>query len=218
MQSQRMIRFCSVMALLSSLPVFGATPPPAGPPYTAITWPMSMRHAPSEGITLGSFRVIYAKTTLEGVAAAVGAGSISYAGDGADAISWLCYSVVTPHRHEQLWLMSSLEMDGHTNAISMVKASRQATSDLTEDCPRLPLSFVPVSLDTKIWLGSTTKTLMRDFGTPFHQAGPWLNYEFQTKVAADGQCEGGYDRINSLDVKIRGGVVVTLSTDEVTSC
>jgi len=177
-----------------------------------------MRHAPSGGITLGDFRIVYAKTTLETVAAAVGAGSISYAGDGAEAESWLCYSIVKPLRLERLWLLSSLEMDGHTNAVSMVKAAIPATSNVPEDCPRLPLRFVPVSLDTKVWLGSSTKTLMRDLGTPSHDARPWLSYEFQTKVKGDGQCEGGYDRINSLDVKIEGDVVVALSTDEVTSC
>ena len=41
---------------------------------------------------------------------------------------------------------------------------------------------------------------------------------FQTMVTDDGQCEGGYDRINSLDVKIDDGAVVFLSTDDVTSC
>jgi hypothetical protein len=179
---------------------------------------MSMRRAPSGGITLGGFRIVYTKTTLEAVASAIGAGSISYAGDGADAVSWLCYSIVAPHRFERLWLMSSLEMDGHTNAISMVKATIQATSDMPQDCPRLPMRFVPVSLDTKIWLGSTTKTLRRELGTPSHEARPWLNYEFQTKVTGDGQCEGGYDRINSLDVKIDDDAVAALSTDDVTSC
>ena len=217
MKSPTML-FWSVAAFASCNPAFSTTPPPAGPPYDAITWPMSMRHAPSGGITLGNFRIVYTKTTLETVAAAIGFGSISYAGDGAEAVSWLCDSIVTPHRLERLWLMSSLEMDGHTNAISIVKATRQATSDLPKDCPRLPMRFIPVSLDTKIWLGSTTKTLTRELGAPSHEARPWLNYEFQTKVTDDGQCEGGYDRINSLDVKVNDGAVVALSTDDVTSC
>jgi hypothetical protein len=41
---------------------------------------------------------------------------------------------------------------------------------------------------------------------------------FRQRRKNDEQCEGGYDRINSLDVKIEGGVVVALATDEVTSC
>src|SRR5271170_670197 len=122
MKSPTILFFWSITALSPCWPAFSATPPPAGPPYDAITWPMSMRHAPSGGITLGDFRIVYAKTTLETVAAAVGAGSISYAGDGAEAESWLCYSIVKPLRLERLWLLSSLEMDGHTNAVSMVKA------------------------------------------------------------------------------------------------
>jgi hypothetical protein len=177
-----------------------------------------MRQAPSESISLGDFRIVYTKTTLETVITTVGAGSISYAGDGAEAESWLCYSIAKPHRFERFWLMSNLEMDGRTNAISMVKAAIQSTSIGSEDCPPLPTRFVPVSLNTKLWLGSTTKTLVSHLGSPSHVARPWLNYEFQTKVAGDGKCEGGYDRINSLDVKISDGIVVALSTDEVTSC
>jgi hypothetical protein len=69
-----------------------------------------------------------------------------------------------------------------------------------------------------IMAGLTTTALSRVLGKPSHVARPWLSYNFQTKVIGKGQCEGGFDRLNSLDVMIQDGAVIAISTDQVTSC
>ena len=203
------------VALLLSSPVGGTTPPPHGPSYDAITWPMSMHMAPAHGVSLGNFRIAFEETTLDAVRVRAG-GTVSHRGDAAESEYWLCYTVVTPHRSERLWIVSNAEMGAGT--VTDIDAISLSSPEASDDCPRLPHQLIPVTLDSKLWLGSTATDLARTLGKPSHEARPWQSYDFRTKVEDSGKCEGGYDRLNDLDVKLRNGVVVAVSAGQVTSC
>jgi hypothetical protein len=172
--------------------------------------------APAHGIFLGDFRIAFEKTTLDAVRARVGSGTVSHRGDAADSEYWLCYTVVTPRRSERIWIVSSAEMGAGT--VTDIDAITLLSSEASDDCPRLPPQLIPVTLDSKLWLGSSATDLARILGKPSHEAHPWQSYDFQTKVEENGKCEGGYDRLNDLDVKLHNGLVVALSAGQVTSC
>jgi hypothetical protein len=210
------VAVCTIVALFWWNQVGGATPPPKGPGYDAITWPMSMHIAPAHGITLGDFQITFEETTLEAVRARVGTGTISHHGDAAGSEYWLCYTVIKPHRRERLWVISNAEMGRGT--VTDVDAITLSSSNASHDCPRLPPQLIPVALDSKPWLGSTATDLERILGKSSHVTHPWQSYNFQTKVNEDGQCEGGYDLLSNLDVKLHNGIVVALSAGQVTSC
>jgi hypothetical protein len=195
-----------------------ATPPPAWPGSDAITWPLSMRFAPTKGVTFNSFRITFEDTSLYTVAAKLGGGAISHHGDAAGSEYWLCYTVRTDRRSERIWVVSNGEMGGPESAVTGVVAISLPLEDSSNDCPELSPSFVPVSLDRKIWLGSSAAAVSRALGKPSHEAPPWRSYSFQAKVESGGKCDGGYDLINSLDVKVRAGVVVAIAAGQVTSC
>jgi hypothetical protein len=209
---------CNLMGLLWCSQVVGATPPPDDPRYDAITWPMSMRAAPAPAITLGNFRIVFEVTTLGEVKAKIGSGTVSHRGDAARSEYWLCYTAVSPHRNERLWVISNAEMGGPSNAITHIEAISLLAPEASDDCPRLPSQLMPIALDSKLWLGSTAGMLTDILGSPSHEAPPWRSYNFWTKVSSDGQCEGGYDLLNALDVALRNDVVVTISAGQVTSC
>jgi hypothetical protein len=175
-----------------------------------------MRFAPAPGIALGEFRIVFEETPLELVRVKVGAGTISLHGHGAGTEYWLCYTVASPHSSERLWLISNAEMGAAI--LTRIEAISLKSAEASNDCPLLPRRFVPVALDSRLWLGSSATDLARILGKPSHAAHRWQNYNFQTKASADGQCEGGYDQLNYLDVKVLGGFVVAVWAGQVTSC
>jgi hypothetical protein len=209
---------CTIVAVLWCTQVDGATPLPTEPGYDAITWTMSMRAPPSRGINLADFRVKFEQTPIAAIKAKVGAGLILHHGDASEGAFWLCYTVAEPPRIERLWITSSSEMGGRSHAVTNILAMTLNSLDIPDDCPRLPSQLTPVFLDSKLWLGSTVAELKRYLGKPSHERRSWQSYDFQTKVPSDGKCEGGYDRINSLDAKIRNGIVVAIDAGQVTSC
>jgi hypothetical protein len=175
-----------------------------------------MHRAPARGITLGAFRITFEETTLDVVRGRVGAGIVSHHGDGAESEVWLCYTVIRPHCRERLWVISNSEMG--RGAVTDIKATTLSSSENSDDCPPLPLQLIPVALDSKLWLGSTAADLAGILGKPSHIERSWQSYNFQIRVNADGQCEGGYGQLNDLNVKLHNGIVVTLSAGQVTSC
>jgi hypothetical protein len=207
---------CSVLALLASSPVGSMTPPPHGPSYDAMTWPMSMHKPPARGISLGTFRVVFEETALEEVRVKVGSGTVSHQGDAAASEYWLCYSVLSQSHRERVWIVSNAEMGA--GKVTAVVAIALASSEPSGDCPLLPSQLLPVTLDSNLWLGASAADLARTLGKPSHVAHHWRSYAFQTKIEDQGKCEGGYDRIDDLDVKLHRGRVVALSAGQVTTC
>jgi len=192
-----------------------ATPPPSWP-FSDREWPATLMTKPSTGMSLGAFRVEFEKTTLEEVRLAANSGTVAFQGHDGENISYLCYTIFSPSRSERVWIISDGEMGGSEQSITSVAAQRQKNYEPTPDCPALPKTLQPVSLDSKIWLGVTGSHLKK-LGSPSHRVGAWSTYDFQGTTT--GECEGGkFDVLNWLMIQLDNGIVNSLFAGQVTSC
>jgi hypothetical protein len=202
---RRQLFFIAVVTFVAG----AAAEPPPSDPFESVDWPASMPREPTKGVTLGTFRVEFEKTTLSEVQHAVKAGAIEQRGDAAEHILWLCYSIT---QSERIWIISSGEMGGREHAITEVAARRRNSENATSDCPSLPRGMRPASMDKRIWLGSTEAELDRTFGPPSQSRGAWRSYYFEIDVPRD--CVEG----NSLTIELEQGRVVALDAGQITSC
>jgi hypothetical protein len=177
---------------------------------------MTMRMAPARGVLLGDFRITFEETALEAARVRIGSGTVFHRGDAAASEYWLCYTVVTPRQSARMWIVSNAEMGAGT--VTEIAAISVSSSEPSDDCPLLPSELIPVTLDSTLWLGTSATDLARTLGKPSHVSLSWQSYDFEAKVEDNGKCEGGYDRIDALDVRLRHGLVVALSAGQVTSC
>lgn len=206
-----------LFAAATSVGVACAQSPPRQP-FDSVNWPASMAKAPVSGFALGGFNVQFERTTLNDVKRAVSLGRVDQQGDAAEHALWLCYTLGAPQAWERIWIISNGEMGGDTHVVTGVTAVRTPNSAPTRDCPELPSAMRSVHFDTAVWLDSTTAQVDKALGTPSHIAGAWSAYNFKTKIPEDGQCPGGYDRLNWLFIKSERGAVSSIHAGQVTSC
>jgi hypothetical protein len=206
-------------ALVFIAPIASSEAPPTQP-FTSIDWPATMSKKPTNGITLGTFRVQFETTTLSDVQRAAAAGQISQNSENnvAEHILWLCYT--SPHSGaiDRIWILSDPEMGGDTHLVTGVTVARVAEGSTPSDCPSLPRTMQPVSLDIPVWVGSTDSVVTAALGSSSHRHGAWSWFNFQTKSTEDGKCEGGYDLGNWLLTKSVSGHVALIFAGQVTSC
>ena len=204
---------CTTVCLAFAPTVLGASPPPLYP-MEVHSWPSTLKTAPGAGVNLGKFRIRFEDTTLDQVRNAASLGIVRHRGDASESIHWLCYTFAQRGVPFRLWFTSS-EMSGGT-AIDGVVAVRIGTSRPTLDCPSLPMELSPVSLDAPVWVGSSAGSVARLMGAPSHVQGVWRSYDFQSKVA--GKCDGGYDFLSSLAIRLENGLVSEIHSNQTTSC
>jgi hypothetical protein len=194
---------------------FAVTPPPVAP-FDEITWEATMKKKLSTGISMGSFRVRFEKTTLDEVRRVASIGDIAHQGDGGESTYWLCYTNVAATRVERVWVMAD-EMDGPKHYVSHISAELISNGSPTTDCPALPGHMKPLSLDNGFWLQATEGAARKKFGAPSFEKGPWRSYDFQGKVP--GKCEGeSFDFLSGLLLHINSGRVDRLTVGQTTSC
>ena len=145
------------LPLTVSAGTIAATPPPHGPPWTVVDWPASLSEKPSTGISLGKLRIQFETTTLEQIRRTMHLGEIAHQGDAAESVSWLCYTIFDPGKPERIWITSG-EMGGNT-VVTGISAETPPHVTPMSDCPLLPKTFQPVSLDVPVWLGSSAAEL-----------------------------------------------------------
>ena len=177
-----------------------------------------MKFAPAPKLVIGTHHVTFEETTLDNVIAIVGAGSIAHHGDASESTYWLCYRIRTARHSELLWLTSNGEMGGGEHSVTGITAVKVPHSTKPQDCPSLPPDLANVHIPPNLWLGTSVATVLHALGPPSHKSEDWWTYTYETKVRGDGRCDGGFDRIASLDVKIEHGLVVSIQTEQVTSC
>jgi hypothetical protein len=215
-----------ILRLLFFVPLFGATlalatrPPAQSPPrqpFEFSDWPATMTREPSKGLTLGTFRIQYEATTLAEVQRAARAGSIEQQGDAAENILWLCYTSKHRGSRVRIWIVSSGEMGGDQHAVTEVAATALNKDDRRDDCPSLPATMQPASLDSSLWLGSSDAELDRMLGSPSRSDGAWRSFDFEADRATD--CGGQGSQLgNWLVTKSAHGYVVTIFAGQITSC
>ena len=192
----------------------GGPPPPL--PFETMDWPASMKREPTSGVSLGTFRVTFESTTLRDVQQAALAGTVRHTGDAGGGINWLCYTAARRGGVDTIWIISHGEMGGPESSVTSFAASSLIKGTARSDCPPLPATLLPVSLDTHVWLGSTAADLQKRLGAASHTEGSWKAYNFQTKVPGD--CTGGYDLLNWLFAESLAGHVSVLYAGQDTSC
>jgi len=195
--------------------VLAGTPPPKLPSDN-VSWPASMKRPPTRGIVLGKLSVAFEKTALAEVLEAAPRGFIQHQGDAGDSIYWLCYTRAGANVAYRLWIVSDGEMGGNKHAVTMVTAQRITDAEPTKDCPALPASLQPVSLDVPIWIGTTDREVERVLGPPSHRQGMWGRFDYQGKVP--GPCQGGYDMYNWLWTRSEHARISGISAGQVTTC
>ncbi len=196
-----------------------ATTPPPTPPFDTITWKATMKHRPSTGLQMGTFRIQFEKTTLDEIRRSAAIGEIAHAGDAGESTYWLCYTNlgITQTETERIWIAAHGEMGGREHYVTSVSAQLVPGSDATADCPALPKNLQPVSLDNQLWLGVSEGAVFSKLGAPSYKKDGWQSFDFQGKV--QGQCEGGgFDLTAWLLLHLQDGRIHSLRVGQVTSC
>lgn len=210
----RKVTFC-LFLIAATVSSFAETPPPTIP-IDAVTRKATMKTQPSKGLMMGAFYVRLEKTTLADVRNTVGVGDISHRGDAGDSIYWVCYTNVAPARVERVWVASHGEMGGRDHRVTDISAELLPNPSPTPDCPSLPERFKPLILDSQLWLGASENDASARFGPPSYYKTPWLSFDYQGKLK--GNCDGGFDLMNHLLLRIKNGRVNYLHAGQVTSC
>jgi len=113
-----MKRLWSLGYLLLAAVCAGAEPPHV--PDGMIDSATPVTKEPTKGLTLGSFRIEFEKTTLTEVRTAASGGTVAQRGDAAEHILWLCYTSERPGAKERLWIISSGEMGGSEHDVTEI--------------------------------------------------------------------------------------------------
>ncbi|MCX7173667.1 MAG: hypothetical protein NT159_07055 [Proteobacteria bacterium] len=175
-----------------------------------------MNRKPSRAIKMGSFHVRFEKTTLDDVRKTVGIGDIAHQGDAGASINWVCYTNVNQARVERIWIISDGEMGGPERRVTGISAEILPNGIATTDCPALHAGMKPLVLDSGLWIGASGSFIDTRFGAPSYHQGPWISFDYQGK--AKGRCEGGFNVLNDLLLRLENGRVSFLHARQLTSC
>jgi hypothetical protein len=202
-------------AVISAASSTAIQPPPF--PIDSIT--PTLRSKPVTRLLMGQFAVSLETTSLPNVQKTVGVGSVSFFGDGAEATSWLCYTLDNSVPHQRLWIMSNAEMGGPQKLVDGIVVQLAAGADSTSDCPSLPTRFQPLVFDHAILLGIREESVRSIFGSPSKILGHWEDYSYAGRTRSDGKCApDGYDVSTGLTIKIENGLVIEIHVGQTTSC
>ena len=191
-----------------------ATPPPPIPNERIIGMP-SAGTKPTTGVQLGALQVVWETTLLAQVTRAIGAGAIQHEGDAGESAYWLCYTIAG-ERAQRIWLIADGEMGGPEQSVTRVAAEESTDGEASLDCPRLPKTFLPVTLGHGLWIGADEHSVSKAIHALPHVVGPLRSVQYHSKVP--GKCEGGFDQLNWLEYKIDHGRVTAIWAGQVTSC
>jgi hypothetical protein len=211
-----MYKLITFLLLTVLSPASYANTPPPKEPLGGQLQKSTLKSKPTTGFVMGSFRVQFEKTILDDVRQAATTGEISNQGEAGTSIYWLCYTNLNSNKAERIWIVSDGEMGGSEHYITSISAQLLPSGKATKDCPVLPKTLKPLSLNHNFWLNSSDSDLHKMFGKPSYRSRNWRSYNYQGKV--QGNCEGGFDLLNWLEVRIVKGRASSLHVGQVTSC
>lgn len=216
---ENMFKFFFAISLMHVVDAIAITPPPiVDESISASEKSWQARAKPSLGLTMGTLKIEFEKTTLPQVMNVTRLGIIQHHGDAADSVNWLCYTAPTPGKSIRIWIDASGEMGGPEMRITEINVRRVADGSPPSDCPVLPNQFTPLSFENSVWLGDSESAVQKAFPSGLLRSGGQSFIGYQGKVADDGSCEGGYDLLNSLYLTFKAGIVVGINAGQVTSC
>jgi hypothetical protein len=216
MSYRQLRQFLLGIIVIASINAFAETPPPATP-FDAMNGRAAIKQRASTGLHMGTLLVRSEKTTLDDVRRAASVGAIAHRGDAGESAYWLCYTNLGATQVERIWVVADGEMGGPEHYITHISAALQPNGGATADCPALPNSLKPLSLDNHLWLGASKTYATTKLGAPSFQKGAWQSYDFQGKVP--GSCQGGgFDLLASLLLHFQNGHINSLQVGQLTSC
>lgn len=169
--------------------------------------------APNTKLLMGKLTIELERTTLDEIRKSIGVGAIGHRGDAADSEYWLCYTL--PPRsgsRARVWL-SSGELGGAKHAIGGIHASAISKPETAVPaCPLLPAQLRPVSLESRLWLGSTSAKLERVLGKPSAKRDGWWLYSYGGKSAVS-----EFDRSVVLGAHLKSGRIDQLFAFQTTT-
>ena len=165
---------------------------------------------------MGHLHIQFEQTPLSDVLNAIKLGAIQQQGDAAEHVLWLCYTVRAEGDNARVWIESSGEMGGPEHSVTQIAARRISNKDSPSDCPTLPKRFEPLSFGHGLWLGASEATVRKTFPVGLVGDAEHLFIGYQTKVSGD--CDDGFDLLNSLSLTFRAGLLDAIEAGQGTSC
>jgi hypothetical protein len=194
----------------------GATLPPVldesiSEPEAA--WRAGAKPAPE--VSLGDLHIVFERTTLQDVLAAISGGVIDHHGDAAESVAWICYTLGGA-RPARVWIESSGEMGGPNEAVTAIAVQETPSRAEAANCPLLSDPFTPIVFGHGVRLGLPEARVSTLFSSRWVRAGARAFIGYHGKV--QGNCEGGFDLLNSLDLVFHHGRLVFIEAGQVTTC
>ncbi len=208
-----------LLSCVAPLAAFGGPLPPPKWGDEAVTVSPTVSRDLVRELHLGPYVAQFEKTSLHEIREKIGSGTLEQAGDAAESIRWLCYSLPG----QRVWLVST-EMGGSDAALMNVIAdSLSSSAPLEPSCPSIPNTLRPLSLPFG-WIGSPVSVLRGSFGKPSGARGDWLIYYFAGKESGPYQSPGDpvpvmvdYDVSAYVEVRVQKGKVVDIRASHLTS-
>lgn len=210
---------CVLAHLANMSTSFANTPPPTVDESISSSrrsWQATSK--PSAGLRMGNLEVKLERTTLAEIVAATNLGTIRHRGDAGESVYWLCYTVVENEKAARVWIQASGEMGGPEHDVTEIAVRSIANHPLASDCPVLPKQFSKLSFGNGVSLGASKVEVGNLLGSGMISSGSQSFIGYHGKESGDGQCDGGYDLLNSLFLTFEAGVVVGIDAGQVTSC
>lgn len=153
--------FLLTICLVTTTPAIAAD---AFPDFPLSSLPQpTTKHLPLQPLLLGSFPIRFEETTLSQVQQGIGMSPLQQTGDGANALSSICYTLTTPAGTQRLWLGAG-EMGGDTRITTLAAMILPAGTPNSTRCPELPAPARPVAFANGLWLGTTSNNALRILG------------------------------------------------------
>jgi len=185
-------------------------------PYKALRLPNAVHPtlstAPVQAITVGPFNIELEVTRLDAVKKQFG-GTIRGAGDAAKAVTWLCYAGKnTAQMPVVYWFASNDEMSGDHHEVTQIAVQSNPGGIAPNGCRDAPTSLIEINFGVPS-VGSTLDDVVKHFGPGKPDPKGYLSYA--TEVAVKEPKDGTVTQ--SVQYRVRGGVVTTVSVSQVSA-
>jgi hypothetical protein len=185
-------------------------------PYKALGLPKAvhptLHAAPVQAITAGPLNIKLEVTRLDAVKKQFG-GVVQGAGDAGDAVTWLCYAGKNAEQQPVVyWFASNDEMSGNHHEVTQVAVQANPSGKAPRGCGSAPPALTEINFGVPS-VGSTVDAVAKHFGTAKFDAREFLSYASEVAVKEPKD----FTVSQSVQYRVRGGVVTTISVSQVTT-
>jgi hypothetical protein len=205
-------------AIVLGLAASAADAVAAGPvsPYKALGLPNSvhptLHTAPVQAITAGPLSIQLEVTPLDAVKKQFG-GTVQGAGDAGEAVTWLCYAGKDAEQRPVVyWFASNDEMSGGHHEVTQVAIQANPSGRAPKGCGEAPAALTGVDFGVPS-VGAALDAVAKRLGAGAPDARGYLSYASEVAVKEPKQATV----TESVQYRVRNGVVTTISVSQVTT-